>query len=473
LDGLRVNQDLVVERIVYNAQGEADYTGGVNHLILPKIRVALLLAAAIAFSPWNPAAAQLPLPRVKVFDPDPNHIWNRTYACLFVRQTPNGTEYGADALDPLLWSETQHLLKGDSHRRALACLDVFLRSHTERAVQNPLKRAIFQRDLWALFDWAAAGQSLPQQRRELEVRLADAIRRLAITSEQVRALPDTYAAALATRQFELAYEPLNSRQPFLPPELFRSDGPWVCLSAYSDEPTAIVHFSGRSRFLVFMRLPGGRDATLAYIHKLRSSSEAPLLNNGSPSTRLNLALPQFPVGTAVALVRQMIVIDNHGKLAPTALTESVQLRVYHAITPGTQFMNYINGPSSHDQDFFEFRMSRPELFARHSGGLVAVHPGETEFVTFRTQGTDAFESTTPLDQQGVILEGCRSCHSDSGIHSVQSRLQWMKLSQSLNTEIDGGKHGDPITWETDVTITRKQQQPDFNLLLDLWKSVPR
>jgi hypothetical protein len=169
----------------------------------------------------------------------------------------------------------------------------------------------------------------------------------------------------------------------------------------------------------------------------------------------------------------MIVIDNQGKLTPTALTESVQLRVYHAITPETQYMNYINGPSSRDQDFFEFRLGRPELFARRSGGLVAVHPGETEFATFSTHGTDAFESTTPLDPQGVILERCRGCHSDSGIHSVRSRLQWMKLSRSSRTQTDGGKRGDPITWETDVTITRKQQQPDFNLLQDLWKPGPR
>lgn len=242
---------------------------------------------------------------------------------------------------------------------------------------------------------------------------------------------------------------------------------------YSDEPTAIAHFSGRSRFLVFMRLPDGRDTTLAYIHKLRSCSEPPLLNSSSPSRRLNLALPQFPEGTMVALVRQMMVIDDQGKLTPTALTESVQLRVYHAITPGTEYMNYINGPSSHDQDFFEFRIRRQDLFARHSVGLDAVHPGETEFATFSTHGADAFESTTPSDQKGVILEGCRGCHSDSGIHSVQSRLRWVKLSQILRTQTDGGQHGDAITCETDVTITRKQQQPDFNLLQDLCKPVPR
>jgi hypothetical protein len=429
----------------------------------------LLIVIVVA---WNTAAAQRPLSSVKVFDPDPNHIWNRTYACLSLRQSADGTDYGADALDPLLWWQTRYLLTGDSHRRVLACLDDFLLSHAERTVQDPLKHVILQRDLWAVFDWAAAGDDLPQQRRELEVRLADAIRRLALTSEQARVLPDTYAAAVATQQFALAYDPRNPQQPFLPPELFRSDGPWVCLSGYSEEPTAIVHFSGRSRFLIFMRLPGGRDATLAYIQKLRSSSEPPLLISDSGAMLLNLALPQFPVGTQVALVRQAIVTNSEGKLVPTRLTESVQLRVYLAVTPGTQYMNYINGPSSHDQDFFEFRMSRPELFAHHNGGLVAVHTGETEFATFSTHGTDAFESTTPLDRKDFILDRCRGCHSDSGIQSVQSRLQWMKPSQRPRTQSDDENRGDPIAWETDVTVARKQQQPEFNLLQKLWKSVP-
>jgi hypothetical protein len=144
-------------------------------------------------------------------------------------------------------------------------------------MQDPLKRAVLQRDLWAVFDWAAAGPGLPRQRRELETRLAEAIHRVALTSAQVRALPDNYSDAVATQQFAPAYDPRNPRHPFLPPELFRSDGPWVCLSAFSQEPTAAVHFSGRSLFLVFMRLPGGRDATLAYIHKLRSSPHAAVL----------------------------------------------------------------------------------------------------------------------------------------------------------------------------------------------------
>jgi hypothetical protein len=434
------------------------------------LRMVVLLMAAVALCGlWYAAAAQRPLSARMIFDSDPNHIWNRTYSCLLVRQSADGTEYGAEALDPLLWPATQHLLTGGSHRRALACLDEFLRSHAERALQDPLKRAILQRDLWAVFDWAAAGDDLPQERRELEIRLAEAVRRVALTPEQVHALPDTYAAAVAAQQFSMAYDPHNPQRPFLPPELFRSGSPWVCLSAYSEKPTAIVHFSGRSRFLVFMRLPGGRDATLAYVRKLRSSSQPPVILSNSGPALLNLALPQFPVGTQVALVRQAIVIDTDGKLLPTAVTESVQLRVYHAITPGTQYMNYINGPSSHDQDFFEFRMSRPELFGRRNGGLVAVHPGETEYATFSTHGMDAFESTTPFAGQGVVLQRCLGCHSDSGIHSVQSRVQWMQCSQGTREEKNDETHGDPIAWETDVTIARKQQQREFNLLQRLWQ----
>jgi hypothetical protein len=399
---------------------------------------------------------------VTIFDSDPSHIWNRTYACLFIRQALDGQQYGADALDPLLWPETRYFLMGDSHRRAVDCLDEFLRGHAEHLVTDPLKRAIMQRDLWAVFDWAAGGDDLPEERRELEAKLAEAIRRMALAPEEVRGLPDTYADAVIARQFGTEYDPHNPRQPFLPPELFRSDGPWICLSSHSNEPTAIVHFSGRSRFIVFMRLPGGRDATLAYLHKLRLSSQPALIHQ----YLLNLNLPQFPAGTQVALVRQAILIDRKGQLVATTLTESVQLRMYHAITPGNQYMNYINGPSSHDQDFFEFRMSRPELFAAHNGGLVAVSPEETEFATFATHGIDAFETRIHLDERGVVLARCRACHSDSGIHSVQSRIGWMN-----DTSLDGlakGRTDSTISWETRATITRKEQQSDFKLLRKLW-----
>ncbi len=148
--------------------------------------------------------------------------------------------------------------------------------------------------------------------------------------------------------------------------------------------------------------------------------------------------------------------------------EKTQLRVYHSVTPGTQARNFINVPSSRDQDFNELRMSRPELFARYGGGLIAVHPGDTEYPTFSTQGFDAFESNF-VDEKSVILNRCRSCHCDSGIHSVQSRLRWIRHSDVKHRDIDTESRDNPMLWETKATIVLKQQDSSFRLLQRLWQ----
>lgn len=428
-----------------------------------------IVAAAAICGAYCLAVAQNPMPEQAIFNSDPNHIWNRTYMCLFSRQSATGLAYGLDLLDPPLWAETRYLLTGASYRRALACLDEFLRTHAERQMQDPIKRAVLQRDLWAIFDWAAERDDLPHQRRDLEVRLTKVIRLLALKQDQIDRLPKTYEEAVATQQFPRAYDPRHPQKPFLPPDLFRLDGPWVCISAYGDEPTAITHFSGRSRFLIFMQLPGGRDITLAYIRRLRSWS-APLFINDSEGRpdRLNLSLPQFPQGTQVGLVRQAFVINTEGKLVPTTLTESVQLRVYHTVTTGSPYLHYINGPSSNDQDFFELRMQRAKLFANHDGGLAGVRPGEEDYPTFSTYGDDPLEDTHSLDEKSVVLDRCLSCHSDSGIHSVQSRTQWVQSSQRTGEQRSDNIQKDPIVWETNVTIARKERQPEFKLLQKLW-----
>lgn len=238
-----------------------------------------------------------------------------------------------------------------------------------------------------------------------------------------------------------------------------------CASAHlaMNQPQSRI-FSGRSRFLVFMRLPAGREATLAYIQKLRSLDEPPIITDASAAALLNLSLPQVPPRTEVGLVRQAILVDTDGKLTPTPLTESVQFRVYRKITPGTPYMNLINGPSSHDQDFFEVRMSRPLLFAKRGGGLIAVRSGDKEHATFSTHGDDPFESGYGGKPE-PILGRCRACHGNSGIQSVQSRVQWMKKCTSGAAAVDS----DPISWETDATISRKRQQRDFQLLQRLWR----
>lgn len=89
--------------------------------------------------------------------------------------------------------------------------------------------------------------------------------------------------------------------------------------------------------------------------------------NGPVEVLPNPALPQFPVGTQLALVRQMMLIDAEGKLVLSPLTESVQLRVYRRI-PETKTFPIPANEARPWQDVFEFQLSRPQLFQSEHGG---------------------------------------------------------------------------------------------------------
>lgn len=86
---------------------------------------------------WLAGDRLVPSPNaLTIFNPDPNHILNRTAACLFLRQSGDGEPYDKNPLDP----RDGHPLSGDSYRRALACLDEFLNSHAEQALEDPVKQ---------------------------------------------------------------------------------------------------------------------------------------------------------------------------------------------------------------------------------------------------------------------------------------------------------------------------------------------
>src|SRR5208282_1001345 len=90
-----------------------------------------------------------------IYNPDPNHLWNRLNETLFVRTAQDGKKYGLDELDILYWFRTTNLLAGTSQQQAISILDEFINEHGEQLIRNPLKRALLQRDLWELFDWTA------------------------------------------------------------------------------------------------------------------------------------------------------------------------------------------------------------------------------------------------------------------------------------------------------------------------------
>jgi hypothetical protein len=417
-----------------------------------------------------------------LFHPDPRHVSNRLYRQLHVRTEPGGKEYGFDALDPLLWSKTNYLLIGKSHARALALADEFLRTHAEHEITDPAKRAVLQRDVWAVFDWADQPDEadLPHkaERRELMGRLAPIVRRLALSPDELASLPDTYARALQDHEFPAAYDRAKPNQAFLPLELFDPSGPWICLGAPDHDLAAPLHdssFTARSVFFVFARLPGGRDATLAYFKQL-AEMKIPLFVRMQdpgwprPMDVWNPQVPQFPVGTEFALVRKMVLPDGDGHLRLTPVTESVQIRHYTDI-PNVQPMasrdvdlaRRFQGPS-------EIELSRVLLFSEHHSGLRGVTAIDEPFLVFpaMSAGFDEIEDKRGRAHTLSPFMECTSCHLGPGIQSMMSFSfrgnpnEGRVLSPRL-AEITPRK-------ESDKVMEWAQPQEKWKDLLRLWSS---
>lgn len=437
-------------------------------------------------SSQHPQSAEI---QVAVYDPNPDHLWNRVYAALFVRKDQHGSLLGRDSLDPPLWRETEHLLSQPSHTAAVRVLDEFLLTHGETLIPDPLPHAAMQHDLWAIFDWSIAQYSARERpnyangKQELQLRLAEALRRLALTPDQIKSLPDNYTQAVASGAFAKQFDPEHPEQAFLPPDLFDPRGPWVCIqpSPESDSGVARMHIetlSGRSDFFVFVRLPGGRKATFEYFRSLWESPQPyvqgpELVSDQAPP---NPDLPSFPAGTEVALVRRMMLIDNQGDLQASPITESVQIRIYRSITAAHE-RNFGSGNPADiiresGQNFYEVTLSRPLLFAGKNGGLRAIGPGEREFSVFQTMGTDWIERTHggpefDIDSIRPRLQTCAWCHNGGGIRSLNSRAALLRPNR-MQKEPENPEYG-PIYWENASTLSWKSNRYDWGLLNGYWK----
>ncbi len=446
--------------------------------------VAPIIVWELAASPSHPEIS------TTIYDPNSSHLWNRLHAALFIREDRHGAQVGVDSLDPLLWTETEHLLSAPSHEGALHVLDEFLQTHAENLIRDPVKRAMLQRDLWAVFDWSVQqfpGRDRPQyakQKQELQARLAEVLRRLALTPAELKSLPDNYSQAVASGAFAKEYDPAVPERAFLPPDLFDPHGPWVCIqpSPESDSGVAKTHIwnvSGRSGFFVFVKLPNGHKATMDYFQSLWNFPQPWVAGPTFAADQAleNPDLPSFPAGTEVALVRRMTLFDNQGNLAGSSITESVQIRVYLAITPTER--NFGNGNiaqmiKNSGQDFFEFKLSRPLLFSGKNGGLRAVAPDEKELSTFQTQGDDPLEGTPGrppfADKTLPEMQSCVWCHSGGGVRSLNSQSSLLKPNP-LQQEPRNTDYG-PIYWSDSAAIGWKANHYDWGLLNGYWKSAP-
>lgn len=382
-------------------------------------------------------------------DEEARALSERLRRALLVRTAADGDEYGVRDLDPLLWPSSWHLLTSpryDEIESMLTELDA------QRLIpRDPLRRAMLERDLWAIFDWLVhtgwlEGQvpnrsdPTPQLRipraRHLSRLVGRALQRVALTTHEIEALPDNLRAAIASRAWPPSVVDEASDEPFLPADLLDPTGAWVELRSTDYERLTPLHdeaFGFRSVFTVLMRLPGGRAATLDYIRRLREFPD-PLIRDARPGqerppdpdseTRagwlfLNRGTPQFPVGTALALVRRMVLFDDEGRLHLSEVVESVQIRRFRKIDPAVALNTPFIAPPG-DQHVVEFVLDRELFCAGEQGGLHAVARDEVRHSTFLTHDFDLFWGSEDKWPARPVLDACIQCHGAPGIFSMVS-----------------------------------------------------
>lgn len=311
--------------------------------------------------------------------PPAGNPWDALYAAL-QRDDPGVIAGEADAY---LWTEV-----GPAARAALLDLAAV---PEPAAPLDPLRRALVQRDLWALFD----RESETSADRTLLALLARLMKCVALPAETLRSFPDNAAAA---------------GEPAVPAGLFQPDGPFVLLAESSADGTRLAPAHARaardrSWFTVHLALPEGRAATLAFLAELGAFRD-PLLAVERPGFRVyNPGLPALPEGTRVALVRRALLLDPDGAPIASPLVEGIEVRtIVRAGAPPHGEFEAFQAPAM-------AVLERDALLAGHGGGLRAVASGEVVTNLFRERyhgdaATIAFRDT------------CANCHGGAGIATL-------------------------------------------------------
>jgi len=376
-----------------------------------------------------------------IYDPDPNHLWNRLFDAFFhqricFRDTKAPEWIGPDVVDPPFGRHPPFILDDHSYQECNALLDEFLQNGAN-LIHDPVRLAVFQHDLWAIFDTLAGVGEIPmvgsalgtvqpltvaqkQYRTILEQKLAKAIRSLALSRAEIQNLPDTYRLAAGSGAFSNQIDPKQFAFP--PDNLFTTNGGWVELAAdYPLRHTRVV--GGRSNFRAFIKVPTNEVGTNILADYLRWSRQIVDDANNSNSSHLP-KLRLFPIGTQSLLLREMICINENGEMAPTHIVETIQVRAsYKAILKEHLFAR-------------EVELNRQALFAGRQGGLLPVTADSPQAMFYDSLGylrVDDLAQGPPLT---TFPDNCAGCHQlrDSGTFSFNWNVSASIPRRSVSIE---------------------------------------
>lgn len=383
--------------------------------------VILVITCQAQTAPEKPANQSEPTQSASIYDPDPNHLWNRLFVTFYRQKVSSYVDYhrdktvtnwvGPDVLDPPLGHHPCFLLDDEPFFRCNAVLDEFLNQQGAKLIHDPLKHVVLQRDLWAVFDLLvqinptnaiaasgfASGTPTPlpltpsQQEHQitLERKIALTIHSLALSRAEINNLPDTYSAAI--RSVALTSKHQAGDDNFPPHDLFATNGTWFEVNPGDPRLQHSLMVGGRSVFRNFVKSPAGFTNVLGDLIRDEEqwSRQRPMPQR--PSGKL-------PVGTQFLLLREMICLDENLQMVPTHVVESVQFRT----TSQDWFSDRLIGR--------EAELSRILLFQNKQGGLRPIMAGEPRVAGYGSLGHLEVDSNGNSISLMVFPENCAACH---------------------------------------------------------------
>lgn len=353
-----------------------------------------------------------------IYAADPSDSWNRIFRALFTRTVnarvsdafPEGAPFVNFRMN--MGSSTLRLSKGKVSRTeigdraieplyptfftAKGIIEVFsdplyseLTSELQQAIdekktRSPIERALMQADVWAAYDIIYGDEFNPTtvsagRKTKLLDLLRQFIRKLALTSDEIRSLKNNYLRAVSGNDLRAVS---GSRLP----DLFAAESGWLEIEL---GPHRLHDDAARFR----------RAARVFVKPRTRPSDPARFVE----SLKFNQNVDQVE---AVALVVQNLLINTSGRVVPAPLFTDVQFRFFKH-DPKT-------GETSADAQQFE--LSRRKLLtAPLSGGFV--EHSETSPAYLSVAGND-YDFATPIDEAGApilvpLRTHCTQCHNRS------------------------------------------------------------
>ena len=369
-----------------------------------------------------------PLP---LFDADAMHLWNRMYSAFYIRprQMPKNESQsafvryeGGDVIEFLAWGRTTYWSEKSVFQKVNPLLDEFLDRDGASLISEPLKRVVFQHDIWAAYDHLIdlnnrrIGDIETRSRRHtLCGKLAKCMQQLAISTAQLEQLPNTYAAAVTSGAF-VGQHNSDAAASYLPPGLLTEPDEWVEIDFYYPDMHEDImdrfislharSFLGRSHYRIFYRFPEGRNQVVTYLKDLEEHGIDWKLSAQFGFTRLRKDAPQIPVGTEVLLLQQMIALDDQLQPVPTGIAESVQFRAYLNIDgSGEPETNTGVG-----MNVLDYRMKRHLLFDGLSAGGLEREPEEEPQYRVAIGGSNPRAPDWGYEGRKVLFQQCADCH---------------------------------------------------------------